>query len=217
MKKLTVDDLRFKLESEMPEFETTDQLQPAAEIVGQPKAVEALQFGLSIHHDGYNIFVTGLSGTGRMTTLESLLADFSAEKDTPPDVCFVHNFQDAVQPRVLFLPAGTGKHFATAMRDLVKDLKDRIPAIFEDQGYKDETKKIISSVAAHENELLVAFEKRAAEQGFKMVTQHAGNTLQADILPIIGEQVLSIEDARTQAATGKITEEDLKTIISTRD
>ena len=217
MKKLSVDDLCFKLETGLPGFTTTNDIDPATDIVGQPKAVKALKFGLSIHHDGYNIFVTGLSGTGRMTTLESMLADFSAQKETPPDICFVHNFQDPVQPTVLFLPAGTGKTFAMAMRELVIDLKDRIPAIFEDQSYKDETKKIISSTAAHENEKLVAFEKQAAEAGFKMVTQRAGNALQADILPVVGEQVLSIEDARTAAATGKITEDDLKQMIATRD
>jgi len=217
MRKLSVEDLQFKLDNMLPEFDTTEELEAATEIVGQPKAVEALKFGLSIHHDGYNIFVTGLSGTGRMTTLESLLAQYSSQKETPPDICFVHNFNDPVQPRVLFLPAGTGKTFASAMRDMVKDLKDRIPAIFEDQGYKDQTKKIISSAAAHENEELVAFEKQASEQGFKMVTQRTGNALQADVLPVIGEQVVSIEDARSLAATGKITEADLKEIIANRD
>ena len=217
MRKLSVEDLQFKLDNLLPEFNTTEELEAATEIVGQPKAVEALKFGLSIHHDGYNIFVTGLSGTGRMTTLESLLAEYSSQKETPSDICFVHNFNDPVQPRVLFLPAGTGKSFASAMRDMVKDLKDRIPAIFEDQGYKDQTKKIISSAAAHENEALVAFEKQASEQGFKMVTQRTGNALQADVLPVIEEQVVSIEDARSMAATGKITEADLKKIIAARD
>ncbi len=217
MKKLTVDELKFQLSDDALRFQTTDELEAATEIVGQPKAVKALEFGLDIEHDGYNIFVTGLSGTGRMTTLESLLEKYSAAKTKPDDICFLHNFQDPLQPKVVFLPPGKGKHFATAMRDMVKEMKDRIPALFEDNVYKEETKRIISSVSTRENDLLVSFEKKASEKGFKLVTQRAGNALQADILPVHDEKPLSMEDARSLAANGTITEDELKRMMAERE
>lgn len=217
MKKLTVDELKFQLSDDLLRFQTTDDLETATEIVGQPKAVKALEFGLNIEHDGYNIFVTGLSGTGRMTTLESLLEQYSAAKTQPDDICFLHNFSDPMQPGVVFLPPGKGKDFAMAMRDMVKEMKDRIPALFEDTRYKEETKRIISSVASRENDLLVSFEKKAAEKGFKLVTQKAGNTLQADILPVHEDNPLSLEDARSLAANGTITEDELKRMMAERE
>ncbi|RLE16964.1 MAG: ATP-dependent protease [Acidobacteria bacterium] len=217
MRELTAPDLEFRYSGKALNFKSTDDIEPATGIVGQPKAVEALKFGLSINHDGYNIFVTGLSGTGRMTTLQSMLEEFSAQKPTPPDVCFVHNFEDPIQPKVLFLPSGKGKVFATALRDAVKEMKEHIPKLFEDAHYKEETKRIIASVSARENDLLMEFEKEAGAKHFKLLQQRAGDTLQTDVLPVIKDKVLSMDDVRTLAAAGNISEKDMHNLMEIRD
>jgi predicted ATP-dependent protease len=217
MRELTAPDLEFRYSGKGLDFKSTDDIKPATGIVGQPKAVEALKFGLSIKHDGYNIFVTGLSGTGRMTTLQSMLEEFSAEESTPPDICFVHNFDDPILPTVLFLPPGKGKVFATALRDSVKEMKEHIPKLFEDVHYKEETKRIIASVSSKENDMLIEFEKEAAAQDFKLIQQRAGDTLQTDVLPVIEDKVVSMDDVRTLAAAGKISEKDMHKLMDLRD
>ncbi len=217
MRELTAPDLEFRYSGKALNFKSTDDIKSATGIVGQPKAVEALKFGLSIEHDGYNIFVTGLSGTGRMTTLQSMLETFSSKKPTPPDICFVHNFEDPIQPTVLFLPPGKGKTFATALRDAVKEMKEHIPKLFEDAHYKEETKRIIASVSAKENDLLIEFEKEAAAQHFKLIQQRAGDSLQTDVLPIIKDNVVSMDDLRTLAAAGDISEKDMHKVVEDRD
>ncbi|NOY23421.1 MAG: AAA family ATPase [Acidobacteria bacterium] len=217
MRELTAPDLEFRYSGKALNFKSTDDIKSATGIVGQPKAVEALKFGLSIEHDGYNIFVTGLSGTGRMTTLQSMLETFSSKKPTPPDICFVHNFEDPIQPKVLFLPPGKGKVFATALRDAVKEMKEHVPKLFEDPHYKEETKQIVASVSSRENDLLMEFEKEAGAQNFKLIQQRAGDTLQTDVLPEIDGKVLSMDDVRTLAAEGKISEADMHKLIGIRD
>ena len=217
MRKLTAPDLEFRYSGKALNFKSTDDIKPATGIVGQPKAVDALKFGLSINHEGYNIFVTGLSGTGRMTTLQSMLEEFSAKKPSPPDICFVHNFEDPIQPKVLFLSSGKGKVFATALRDAVKEMKEHIPKLFEDAHYKEETKRIIASVSARENDLLIEFEKEAATQHFKLIQQRAGDTLQTNVLPVIQDKVVSMDDVRTLAAAGKISEKDMHKLMEIRD
>ncbi|NOZ13276.1 MAG: AAA family ATPase [Acidobacteria bacterium] len=217
MRELTAADLEFRYSGKALNFRSTDDIAPATGIVGQPKAVEALKFGLSINHDGYNIFVTGVSGTGRMTTLQSMLEEFSSRKPTPPDICFVHNFEDPIQPKVLFLPPGKGKVFATALRDAVKEMKEHIPKLFEDAHYKEETKRIIASVSSRENDRLIEFEKEAAGLHFKLIQQRTGDTLQTDVLPIIQDKVVSLDDLRTLAAAGNISEKDMHKIMETRD
>lgn len=217
MRELTAPDLEFRYCGKELDFKSTDDIKPATGIVGQPKAVEALKFGLSIKHNGYNIFVTGLSGTGRMTTLQSMLEENSAKEPTPSDICFVHNFADPIQPKVLFLPPGRGKVFATALRDSVKEMKEHIPKLFEDPHYKEKTKQIIASVTSRESDLLVEFEKEAAAQHFKLIQQRAGDTLQSDVLPVIEDKVVSMDDVRTLAAAGKMSEPDMHKLMEQRD
>ncbi len=217
MRELTAPELEFRYSGKALNFRSTDDIHPATGIVGQPKAVEALKFGLSIEHTGYNIFVTGLSGTGRMTTLQSMLDGFSAQKPAPPDICFVHNFKDPIQPKVLFLPSGKGKLFATALRDAVKELKEYIPKLFEDTHYKEDTKHIIASVSTKENDLLMAFEKEVGAQHFKLVQQQVGGNQQVDILPVIQNKIVSMDDIRALAAAGKISKKEMHRIMETRD
>ena len=121
--------------AELP-FELCSELDEAPGLIGQERAVEALNFALRIQAKGYNVYALGASGTGRHTMVEDLLRDRAESQPTPPDWCYVNNFDDAQQPRALKLPAGHGAALAAAMKRLVAELRAALPAAFERDEYR---------------------------------------------------------------------------------
>ena len=214
MKRLTPKNLKWNVPAGKLNFNTTDDLKPTREIIGQPKAMKALKFGLSMESQGYNIFVTGLSGTGKMTTIKTFLDKFAGEKEIPEDICYVQNFKDKLNPKLIKLKAGNGKKFVEAMEQFKKEIADTLPQIFESQTYKDNSKKIITKYSDEENKLLLEFEKETAKYGFKLVKLSGGS--KADILPIINEKVYQIDALRNLVAQKKLKEKELKAILDTR-
>ena len=136
-KELPAGRLRWHCSPKSIGVKTTNDVRPSKEIIGQDRALRALRLGLEMKHHGYNIFVTGFSGTGRMTTIKRLLAEF--EKTSVPlnDRCYVHNFENADQPILITLPAGHGSQFRSDMDNLIQELIKNIPAAFERKRYKD--------------------------------------------------------------------------------
>src|SRR5262245_14928597 len=87
-------------------FETTAEMEPLSEIIGQARAVEAIRFGITIRHEGYNLFVLGPPGIGKYSLVSQFLEQEAGAKPTPPDWCYVYNFAQPRHPRVLQLPPG---------------------------------------------------------------------------------------------------------------
>jgi lon-related putative ATP-dependent protease len=108
-------------------FRTTADLQAPKGTVGQRRALTALEFGLEIRKKGYNVFAVGLPGTGKATSVRRLLERRSMREKTPPDICYVFNFDAPQHPRVLLLPSGRAKVLSSQMDNLVDDLLRRIP------------------------------------------------------------------------------------------
>jgi hypothetical protein len=97
-----LDSLRWRLDPAVLPFETTENLQPLKEIIGQDRGVEAFKFGMGINKQGYNVFVTGTANTGRLATVRKLLEDISISKKegaVPDDLCFVNNFKTPEAPK----------------------------------------------------------------------------------------------------------------------
>src|SRR5713226_2350171 len=116
--------------AELP-FELCSELEEAPGLIGQDRAVEALNFAVRIRAKGYNVYALGASGTGRHSMVEDLLRQRAATEPTPPDWCYVNNFADPQQPRRLQLPSGRGAGLAAAMKRLVEELRAALPAAFE--------------------------------------------------------------------------------------
>ncbi|HVB17480.1 MAG TPA: Lon-like protease helical domain-containing protein, partial [Stellaceae bacterium] len=116
--------------AELP-FDLCSDLEEAPGLIGQERAVEALNFAVRIRGKGYNVYALGSAGTGRHTMIEELLRHRAQGEPTPPDWCYVNNFDDAQQPRQLRLPAGSGAALAAAMKRLVVELRAALPAAFE--------------------------------------------------------------------------------------
>ncbi|MGC2412131.1 MAG: Lon-like protease helical domain-containing protein, partial [Stellaceae bacterium] len=106
--------------AELP-FDLCSELEEAPGLIGQERAVEALNFAVRIRAKGYNVYALGATGTGRHSMVEDLLRHRAETEPTPPDWCYVNNFDDPQQPRTLRLPAGSGTGFAAAMKRLVAE------------------------------------------------------------------------------------------------
>ena len=143
--------------AELP-FALCSDLEEAPGLIGQERAVEAINFALRIRGKGYNVYALGASGTGRHGMVEYLLRRKAEGEPTPPDWCYVNNFDDPQQPRRLQLPAGRGAGLATAMKRLVEELRAALPAAFERDEYRAR--------------------RDALEQQFRQQQEHAFGALQ---------------------------------------
>ena len=121
--------------SELP-FELCSELEEAAGLIGQERAVEAIQFAMRIRRKGYNVYALGPSGTGRHGMVEDLLRARARGELTPPDWCYVNNFTDPQRPHCLQLPFGRATGFAVAMKKLVEELRAALPGAFERDEYR---------------------------------------------------------------------------------
>ncbi len=155
-------------------FETTAELQFSRQIIGQERGTRAIEFGIGISSPGFNIFVLGMSGTGRTTTIERFLQDRAAASTVPPDWVYVRNFQDLRRPRAIRLPPGEGARFRDAMSGLVEDLKRQIPKAFETEEYKDALASVSQELEAQRNRVLQDVRDQAAEQGFAIIRMPQG-------------------------------------------
>ena len=142
---LVPEQLRRRSDPEQFSFETTADVSPLEEIIGQERAVRALRFGLDIQSPGYNVFVAGLSGTGKGSIVRRFLTQLSADEPVPDDVLYVHNFEDPDSPRALFLPAGMGHRLRDATADLVEDLHEQVPKAFEGKDYEEQRRSTAES------------------------------------------------------------------------
>ena len=122
--------LRWRCDPESFPFDTTADLPPLEGIIGQERAQKALALGVEIARAGYNIYVCGVPGTGRLTAVQQLLATCQERATPPPDLCYVFAFKHPERPRLLALQAGQGKTLKKAMEGLLSTLKQDIPALY---------------------------------------------------------------------------------------
>lgn len=200
---LSPEQLRRTFDPKALGIETTEKIKPLEGIIGQKRAVTALQFGLGIREIGFNIYVAGPPGIGKMTAVQSFLEELARKKETPPDWCYVNNFDDSYQPRVCKLPAGRGHEFQQGLKNLIDHVRRELPKAFESEEY-----------GAKRDEIVKAFNKQreaVVEQISRQATQ-AGFTLQAMpfgimILPVLGGRPLSEQEFQALPALAR---EDLQ-------
>lgn len=81
--------------------------------------------GLSIPGKGYNIFVSGEPGTGRMTAIRMILKNHNLPGKLQ-DVMYINNFSRPEAPTLVLLPGGRGQEFQQAMKGLVRRIKEEL-------------------------------------------------------------------------------------------
>ena len=168
VKELTSRELRYTCDPALFRFPTTADLAPLDSIIGQERAVDALKLGLGIKDakNRYNIYVAGDPGTGKMSAVEHFLGRASADEPQPPDLCYVHNFENPYNPRYLELPAGKGRQLRTDLEQHIKRLQREIPKLLESDEFKARSKKINERFGERRTTLLDEMETRSRELGF---------------------------------------------------
>ncbi len=155
-------------------FETTDSINPLDSVIGQERAIRAIKLALEMEHSGYNVFVTGMSGTGRTTIVGDILKNLAKKKPVPDDWVYVYNFQERDLPRALRLPAGKGKVFKAEMQELIETLKKAIPATFDSPEYEKQNSAIMAKNTEKKRELMNQLETEAKALEIQIQSTPAG-------------------------------------------
>jgi len=188
-RELTAEQLSSPCDPAIFEFETTESLPGEIVIIGQERAVDAIDFGVSIASFGFNVYALGYTGTGRTTTLRTFLNRIAADQPVPPDWIYVNNFGDANRPNAISLPPGTAAEFRRDMQELVSDLQREIPRAFESEDYEKQKEAIVREAQEKHNEAFARLEQIVNERGFAMIKSAMG----LGIAPVLNGQVLTPE------------------------
>ncbi|GAG65957.1 unnamed protein product, partial [marine sediment metagenome] len=209
-KEVPVEKLRRRCDPKSLGFKSTDELKVHKDIIGQKRAVNALRLGLDIKSVGYNIFVTGLVGTGRKTAINYLLEETERIKNIPDDKLYVNNFKNPDMPRLIRLPAGQGRSLKKDMDGIVEYLLKNIPSIFESKDYKQRKKEVVESLKNKQKELIAVFEKKIAEEKFTLIRLQFGVFTKPAILPLIDGKPLNFDQLTVIVEKGKFPKEELQ-------
>ena len=155
-------------------FSTTADLDGLRDIVGQSRAVKAMEFGLEIGRQGYNIFIIGHTGTGRTTYANRAVNARASKQPVPSDWCYVHNFANPSQPQALELSGGQGRDFCGSIEELESNLRQDIPKSFDGEDYERQKSSIVHEFQRVRAELLEELTDRAKEKGFALKTTDSG-------------------------------------------
>ena len=194
---LRPDELRRRLDPSQLPFETTAEVEPLVGTVGQPRALDAIEFGLGVETHGFNLFVAGAPGTGRRTTALDYIRSRAAALPVPDDWVYVHNFAAVDRARALRLPAGRGASFAADMDEFVATAHREIPRAFESEDYDRRRREAVAEASGRQEELQEELTAYAAERGFAL---QIGLTGIASIPLIKGKPITREEYARLDDA-----------------
>lgn len=186
---LTFAELRKICDPAVFRFTSTDEIDPLDEVIGQERAVRAIQLGLNMDRPGYNLFVTGPEGSGKRTIVQDIVARHAAAQSAPDDWCMVHNFDDAFRPNAICVPTGKATQFAKSMDRLVRALQIKLPREFESDDFKDRASQLHARFNDQEKEIMEALGKLAADKQIQIAKTEQG--LQP--IPVVDGQPMTRE------------------------
>lgn len=155
-------------------FETTAALEDLNQIIGQSRAIDAMQFGMGIQREGYNLFVLGPSGIGKHTLVQQFLEQEAGTKPTQDDWCYVNNFEQPYKPHALRLPPGQGQILRQEMNQLVEELQTTIPAAFDSEDYRTRKQVLLEEFKEREEKAFEELKRQATEHGFVLMKTPVG-------------------------------------------
>ena len=169
---LQPDKLRRSYDPAMLSFETTAGVAPATSIIGQPRGVRAIEFGLAMKSAGFNIYVLGESGTGRTTAIQHFVETRAAGDEAAPDWIYVHNFAEPDKPLAISFPPGDAAQFSSALQTLIHQLRGEIARAFDNQSFRDAVLEVQQVLDRKREELFLTLQERAKEQSAEHRSSH---------------------------------------------
>ena len=205
-----LENLRWRLDPATLPFKTTDDLKPLKEIIGQKRAVEAFKFGMGMDRQGYNVFVTGRAGSGRMSTVRKLLQEISKKDRVPDDLCYVNNFKNPEAPILLRLKGGTGLSFKKAVNSFVAALKKQIPQLFESQEYISMKKEIMEAYEQKGKGFFKNLDEKVKEEGFALVDVQVGQIKRPEVMPMVDGKPTHIDQIEAMVEKGRFPKDEFE-------
>lgn len=205
-----IEKLRWRCPYDLLPFKNTDEINPCTDIIGQERALRAIRLGLEMDSLGYNIFIVGLVGTGRTTTIKCLLEEIDKSGRIPDDICYVNNFKDPDQPRCICLPAGQGKLFKKEMELFIESLKKNIPLIFEGEEYQKQKRELVEKHREREKSIVKEFESKAKKEGFAVVQVQVGPFTRPDVVPVVAGNAVPLDQLENLVDQGQFPKESFE-------
>ncbi len=174
-------------------FKDTSEVELLDKVIGQERAVRAIDFGLNMKSPGYNIFVTGIEGTGKSTIVRDIVHQHARTLPTPDDWCMVNNFKDEYRPKAISLPHGRAIEFSKKMNKMIEDLKKEMPQAFESESYQEKKSAIQNKYSKKQQKIMQQLERSAKEKQMQINKTKAG--LQA--VPILDNEPISMKKFRS--------------------
>jgi predicted ATP-dependent protease len=202
-----VDKLRWECDPKMFDFECTKDLAPLREFIGQERATRAVEFGINMANAGYNIYVAGLTGTGKTSMVKAYIERVIKEREARGetfdlgDWCYLYNFKEPDNPQIVSLPQGKGKTFREEITDLLSRIRQGLGQAFSGEEYKNQKQKTVEEAQAEQQKLFDEISSEARRQGFVLQMTPSGPVLipMKEDRPMEEKEYLALdEDARKQ-------------------
>lgn len=190
VKPLAADALYRRCPTESLSFETTAELAELEEIIGQDRAVEAIEFAIGMQRDGYNLFVLGTPGTGRHTLVREYLSRAGKGQTPPDDWCYLNNFEAPHQPKAIRLPAGKACKFQADVRQLLNEIQAALPAAFESEDYRRRRQAMEEEFKEQQGKVLEDISEKARKRGIALVRTPVGLAF----APVRGDEVITPDE-----------------------
>ncbi len=156
------------------DFETTEEISTLKTTIGQDRLVSSVDFGINMEQHGYNIFALGPNKTDKLSHINHFLEKSASEEPTPPDICYVNNFEDPYKPNALTLPAGRGYKLKKEMDSLLEDLVPTLNSAFETDEYQNRRQSVKNELQSQQETTLEDLKEKAKEKDIALIQTPSG-------------------------------------------
>lgn len=207
-------DLKWTCETDVFDFENTKDVRPIEGIVGQERALKALRLGVELKSPGYNIFITGLSGTGKFTAIKQMLESITPDCSNLNDYAYVNNFKDEDRPMLLQFPAGQANKFKKDLSRAIKFLQEKIPQILSAEAFVKQKKRVFAEYGKIQQKMMNAFEEKLKKDNFTLGQVKVGELVRPEIIAVIDKQPVFVNQLDELIHSDKITQKKAEEIVT---
>ena len=204
------DQLRWRLDPASLSFKSTAEIAPHEDIIGQKRGVEAFKFGIGMNRKGYNIFVSGIPGSGRMATVKRMLGQYAKNDRIPDDLCYVNNFKRPENPVLLRFKPGDGNRFKKDMQEFLDVVKREAPQLFESEEY---IRRKNTLAEAYEKKIVSFYkkmEKKVEDTGLVVVKMQMGSYTRPDVMPLVDGEPKRLIDLEDMVEKGRFPRDEFE-------
>lgn len=187
---LNYKNLKISCDPSIFKFKTTEELDNIETGIGQERGIKALEFGLNVDINGYNLYLEGPAGVGKTMYAKHYLDKISKKQKTPCDWCYIYNFENPNEPIALPLHAGQGKEFKEQMDAFIKDIKNDLKNTFNNEDFEKEKALISQTYEEKREALMVKLNKKSEKYGFQVKSAQNGIYM----MPIINGKAIEQEE-----------------------